>query len=58
VVGLLIIFMIFMSGVAAGLWTLYKDDFQGAFGFAGWIMGVAGISLSVFLAKCNSASQL
>ncbi|PMD29266.1 hypothetical protein L207DRAFT_261797 [Hyaloscypha variabilis F] len=52
-VSLLNLFMMIMSGVAAGLWKLYMDDFQGAFGFAGWIVGVVNAVLLVYIAKWN-----
>ncbi|RDW63555.1 hypothetical protein BP6252_11100 [Coleophoma cylindrospora] len=29
---------LFMSGVFATMWTIYKHDFQGAFGFACWLI--------------------
>jgi len=49
------LFMMAISGVAAGLWKLYMDDFQGAFGFAGWIVGVANAVLLVYIARWNGA---
>jgi hypothetical protein len=55
VIGLVNLFMIGMSGLAAGLWKLYMDDFQGAFGFAGWIIGVVNAILLVYIAKWNRA---
>ena len=36
VVGMINLFMMTLSGLAAGLWKLYMDDFQGAF----WIRRV------------------
>jgi hypothetical protein len=44
-----------MSGVAAGLWKLYKNDFQGGFGFAGWILVVRAAIMLVFFAKLKRA---
>ena len=55
VIGMVNLFMMAISGVAAGLWKLYMDDFQGAFGFAGWIVGVANAVLLVYIARWNGA---
>lgn len=36
-----------LSGLAAFLWNWYTSDFQGAFGFAGWIVAVVnGVSVA------------
>jgi hypothetical protein len=51
VVGMINLFMMTLSGLAAGLWKLYMDDFQGAFGFAGWIVGVVNAVLFVYIAR-------
>lgn len=38
-----------LSGLAAFLSNLFKDDFQGAFGFAGWIVAVVNGILFVYV---------
>jgi hypothetical protein len=45
------LFMVVISGVAARLWKLYKNDFQGGFGFAAWILGVGVAIMGVYFAK-------
>lgn len=40
-----------LSGMAAGLWTLLKHDFQGAFGFACWIIAVVNSLLLAYMFK-------
>jgi hypothetical protein len=52
-IGMLNLFMIVISGVAAGLWKLYMNDFQGAFGFAAWILMVVNAVLLVYVARWN-----
>lgn len=47
--------MMVISGIAAGLWKLYTNDFQGAFGFAGWIVGVVNAVLLVYIVRWNGA---
>jgi hypothetical protein len=43
--------IVLLSGVAAGLWTLYEHDFQGAFGFACWIIAVLNSLLIAYMFK-------
>jgi hypothetical protein len=52
-IGMVNFFVVVLSGVAAGLWSLYRHDFQGAFGFAGWIVAVESVVLLVCFAKWN-----
>jgi hypothetical protein len=52
-IGMLNLFMMVMSGIAAGLWKLYMNDFQGGFGFAAWILGVVNTVLLVYVATWN-----
>jgi hypothetical protein len=33
-------FVLLLSGAAAALWSFYRKDFQGAFGFSSWIIAV------------------
>jgi len=40
-----------LSGVAAGLWKYFMNDFQGAFGFAGWIVAVVNAVLVAWIAQ-------
>jgi hypothetical protein len=40
-----------LSGVAAGLWKYFENDFQGAFGFASWIVVVLDSVLGVYFFK-------
>lgn len=40
-----------LSGIAAGLWTFFKKDFQGAFGFACWIIAVLNSLLAMYMFK-------
>jgi hypothetical protein len=54
-IGMVNIFMMVMSGITAGLWKLYMDDFQGAFGFAGWIVGVVNAVLLVYIARLKGS---
>jgi hypothetical protein len=39
------------SGIAAGLWSLLEHDFQGAFGFACWIIAVLNSLLLAYMFK-------
>jgi hypothetical protein len=50
-IGVINIFMMVVSGVAAYLWKYFMDDFQGAFGFAGWIVAVVNGVLVAYIAK-------
>jgi hypothetical protein len=43
--------VLLLSGVAAGLWALFKHDFQGAFGFACWIIAVLNSLLMAYMFK-------
>ena len=52
-VGMINLLLIITSGVTAGLWKLYTNDFQGAIGFAGWIMGVVNAIMLVYIARWN-----
>ncbi|KAE9363247.1 hypothetical protein N431DRAFT_304534, partial [Stipitochalara longipes BDJ] len=45
--------MIVVSGIAALLWSLFRKDFSGAFGFAAWILMAANAVLLVYIAKWN-----
>ena len=49
------LFMVTMSGVAAFLWTLYKNDFSGVFTFAAWIVMVINSVMLGYIAKWNRA---
>jgi len=49
--GLVNIAMMIMSGLAAFLWKYFMNDFQGAFGFAGWIVAVVNGVLVAYIAK-------
>ncbi|KFY56912.1 hypothetical protein V497_05874 [Pseudogymnoascus sp. VKM F-4516 (FW-969)] len=40
-----------VSGVAALLWDIYRHDFQGAMGFAAWIIMLLNTLMAVFIAK-------
>jgi hypothetical protein len=40
-----------MSGMVATLWTVFKNDVQGAFGFACWIIAVLNAALLAFMYK-------
>jgi hypothetical protein len=40
-----------VSGIAALLWKYFEKDFQGAFGFACWIVAVLNTLMAVFVAK-------
>ena len=40
-----------LSGLAAGLWKVCRGDFQGAFGFACWIVAVLNSLLMVYMFK-------
>jgi hypothetical protein len=42
---------VMISGLAALLWDLFVHDFQGAFGFASWIVAVMNSLLMVYLVK-------
>ena len=50
-IGIVNIFMMIVSGLVAFLWKYFKDDFQGAFGFAGWIVAVVNGILVAYIAK-------
>ena len=43
--------VVLLSGIAAGLWSLFEHDFQGAFGFACWIIAVLNSLLMVYMFK-------
>jgi len=43
--------MMIISGVVAYLWEYFRHDFQGAFGFAGWIVAVVNGILVAYIAK-------
>jgi hypothetical protein len=43
--------VLLLSGVVALLWTLFKDDFQGAFGFACWIIAVLNSLFVAYMFK-------
>lgn len=43
--------VVLLSGVAAALWTLFKNDFQGAFGFACWVIAVINSLLVAYMFK-------
>lgn len=40
-----------VSGVAALLWDIYKHDFQGAMGFAAWIIMLLNTLMAIYIAK-------
>ncbi|KAL5348218.1 hypothetical protein ACLOAV_006698 [Pseudogymnoascus australis] len=40
-----------VSGVAALLWDVYRHDFQGAMGFAAWIIMLFNTLMAIFIAK-------
>lgn len=40
-----------VSGAAALLWDIYKQDFQGAMGFAAWIIMLLNTLMAIFIAK-------
>lgn len=40
-----------LSGLAAGLWKYFMNDFQGAFGFAAWIAAVLNAILVALIPK-------
>lgn len=44
-------FMMLVSGAVAFLWKYYKGDFQGAFGFAAWIVMVVDSILMAYIVK-------
>ncbi|CZR54791.1 uncharacterized protein PAC_04675 [Phialocephala subalpina] len=50
-VGMVNVCLMIMSGIAAGLWKYFMDDFQRAFGFAGWIVAVVNAVLVAYIAK-------
>lgn len=52
-VGWVNLLLLALSGVTAGLWKLYIGDFQGAFGFAGWIVAVVNGLLVAWIAKSS-----
>jgi hypothetical protein len=49
--GVINIFLMIVSGLAAYLWKYFVHDFRGAFGFAGWIVAVVNDVLVVYIAK-------
>jgi hypothetical protein len=49
--GVINIFLMIVSGHAAYLWKYCVHDFQGAFGFAGWIVAVVNGVLVAYIAK-------
>jgi hypothetical protein len=44
-------FVLVFSGVAALLWNFFEHDFQGAFGFACWIIAVLNGLLMAYVFK-------
>jgi hypothetical protein len=40
-----------LSGIAALIWKFLENDFQGAFGFACWIIAVLNTAMAVFVVK-------
>jgi len=54
-VGMVNVCLMIMSGVAAGLWKYFMNDFQGAFGFAGWIVSVVNAVLVAYIAKWSQS---
>lgn len=42
-----------LSGAAALLWKFLEKDFQGAFGFACWVIAVMNTLMAVFVVKWN-----
>jgi hypothetical protein len=54
-IGTINLFLMIMSGIAAGLWKYFMNDFQGAFGFAGWIVAVVNAALVAYVAKWSHA---
>ncbi|KFZ13622.1 hypothetical protein V501_03613 [Pseudogymnoascus sp. VKM F-4519 (FW-2642)] len=40
-----------VSGAAAALWDIYRHDFQGAMGFAAWIIMLLNTLVAIFIAK-------
>jgi len=50
-IGMINLCMLILSGVTAYLWKYFTSDFQGAFGFAGWIVAVVNGVLFAYLAK-------
>ncbi|KAE9376187.1 hypothetical protein N431DRAFT_334440, partial [Stipitochalara longipes BDJ] len=51
VIGVVNCAFLMLSGLAAFLWNWYKNDFQGAFGFAGWIVAVLNGVLVSYVIK-------
>jgi hypothetical protein len=43
--------VLLLSGVTASIWTVFKHDFQGAFGFACWIIAVLNSLLMAYMFK-------
>lgn len=43
--------VLMVSGLAAGLWRFLERDFQGAFGFAAWIVAVGNSLLLAYVLK-------
>jgi hypothetical protein len=41
--------VLLLSGIAAGLWKLFENDFRGAFGFACWIITVLNSLLMAYM---------
>jgi hypothetical protein len=47
--------VVVLSGVAAGLWKYFENDFQGAFGFGCWIIAALDSLLGVYFFKWQQA---
>ena len=43
--------VLLLSGLAAGLWKYFERDFQGAFGFATWLIAVLNSLLMAYVLK-------
>jgi hypothetical protein len=43
--------ILMLSGVAALIWKFLEKDFQGAFGFACWVIAVLNTVMAVFVVK-------
>jgi hypothetical protein len=50
-IGVINLLMMVVSGLVAFLWKYFIHDFQGAFGFAGWIVAVVNGILVLYIAK-------
>ncbi|CZR58205.1 uncharacterized protein PAC_08096 [Phialocephala subalpina] len=51
IIGIINFVLLALSGLAAFLWNWYHSDFQGAFGFAGWIVAVVNGVLVAYVVK-------